>query len=95
MTVEELLSEYPSVGRIEKSISVTIKDAMIEFAKFHVDAALKKACDEAKVSVRKLGVAESYSFTRPYASSHDLDGACSVKVNKDSILESYPLTNIK
>ena len=51
-----------------------IKKAMIEFAKLHVEAALKEAN-------RKVIVTYYYD-----------EG---IRVNKDSILNAYPLTNIK
>ena len=54
-----------------------IKRAMIEFAKLHVEAALKEASDT-KIS----GV---YSKTK-YKRGDD---------DKNSILDAYPLTNIK
>lgn len=51
----------------------------LEFAKFHVTAALKQASENAK----SLGVTASNSVT--YWS----------KIDKDSVLNSYPLTNIQ
>jgi hypothetical protein len=51
-------------------------DKIIEFAKLHVEAALKAASKKATVTRDK----EFYTL------SH---------VNKNSILKSYPLTNIK
>ncbi len=53
----------------------TVKQLMIEFAKFHVEQALKAASKEA--------------YTRDVPFSDD------VEVDPDSILESYPLENIK
>ena len=53
-----------------------IKTAMIEFAKLHVQAALKDASE-------KSTVIRDEEF---YTISH---------VNKNSILNAYPLTNIK
>ena len=50
-------------------------EAMIEFAKLHVEAALKQASEEA--------------HTKDVAYTDD------VEVDKQSILNSYPLTNIK
>jgi hypothetical protein len=47
---------------------------LIEFAKMHVEAALKEASDKA--------IYTGYNLA-------------SIEIDKDSILEAYPLTNIK
>jgi hypothetical protein len=52
----------------------SIYNNMIEFAKLHVEAALKEASENA----------ESYVI-----------GGLTSEVDKDSILNAYPLTNIK
>lgn len=52
-----------------------INNAMLEFAKNHVEAALKEASEKASV----------------YAD----EGGYSEFVDEDSILNAYPLTNIK
>jgi hypothetical protein len=57
-----------------------IEQFMIEFAKLHVDAALKKASDEAEV-FKDLDIKNT---------TYGMIG-----VNSDSILNAYPLTNIK
>ena len=54
----------------------TVPQAMIEFAKLHVESALKNASE-------KSTVIRDEEF---YTISH---------VNKNSILNAYPLTNIK
>ena len=59
----------------QDSSSFTVPEAMIEFAKLHVEAALKGASATDLVSGR------SYEHRTEY--------------DKDSILNSYPLTNIK
>lgn len=51
-----------------------VAEAMIEFAKMHVEAALKEASENA----------ESYVI-----------GGLTSEVDKESILNAYPLTNIK
>jgi len=55
-----------------------IKDAMIEFAKLHVEAALKKASKKAEI----IDVGIDYAIME-------------FVVDKSSILNSYPLENIK
>ena len=53
----------------------TLKWAMIEFAKMHVEAALKAASEN--------------------ADTKDVPYTDDIEVDKDSILYSYPLANIK
>ena len=55
---------------------------MIEFAKLHVEAALKEASTKALMDEDWAydGENENYIYTG---------------INKDSILDAYPLTNIK
>jgi len=56
-----------------------LEKAFIKFAKFHVEAALKKASEKAEAK---------WSKNKDY--SRKFNG-----INKDSILNSYPLENIK
>ena len=74
-TAEEFLtiSDEFEVLETRKQEEVVTK-TMIEFAKLHVEAALKEAN-------RKVIVTYYYN-----------EG---IRVNKDSILNAYPLTNIK
>ena len=58
-----------------------VKDAMILFAKLHVEAALKEASEKAKTKEDIAIFAEGTFETQI--------------VDKDSILNAYPLTNIK
>ena len=68
-TAEEFLSDI-------KNIIYSQEEMMIEFAKLHVDAALKKAAQKAY-----------YRDFSGYIRRSD--------ENRDSILNAYPLTNIK
>jgi hypothetical protein len=58
-----------------------VKNNLIEFTKLHVQAALESASENAK----------SYVSTNGEWTSCNVDS----KVNKESILNSYPLENIK
>jgi hypothetical protein len=58
---------------------------MIEFAKLHVEAALKEASEK----VRQIE--DPYAYTGNTGSEYPADYI----VDKDSILNAYPLTNIK
>jgi hypothetical protein len=64
--------------------------AMIEFAKLHVEAALKEASEKAKASLGK-----DWIRTEETIHPGQLVDTIIIKVDKDSILNSYPLTNIK
>ncbi len=54
-----------------------VEQAMIEFAKLHVEAALKAAVDNVEIN------------------DFDVDGSYSPDIDEESILNSYPLENIK
>lgn len=83
-TAEELLEEhFISVDKsdIKDGHYFVIKEAMKEFAKLHVEAALKEASEKAKTKMEwrtDLGGGEHEEVT----------------VNKNSIKKSYPLDNI-
>jgi hypothetical protein len=74
-TAEEFLSKNIDYV-LENDCKEDVKTAMIEFAKLHVESALKNASE-------KSTVIRDEEF---YTISH---------VNKNSILNAYPLTNIK
>ena len=74
-TAEEFLSKNIDYV-LENDCKEDVKTAMIEFAKLHVEYALKNASE-------KSTVIRDEEF---YTISH---------VNKNSILNAYPLTNIK
>lgn len=67
----------------------TIKQAMIEFTKLHVKAALKEASEQAliKQKFEHLDTPEYSIFFKQNEYSYSID--------KNSILNTYPLTNIK
>ena len=72
--------------------------AMIEFAKMHVEAALKEASEEVTWKMESFdtyfGDSRAFDFIdTDYAG--DPSTGHNVLVDKDSILNSYPLENIK
>lgn len=67
-----------------------LKNIMIEFAKLHVKAALEKAFVNSEMRVSENDTNEYPSFTDNYD-----DGYVTITVSKDSILNAYPLENIK
>lgn len=71
-----------------------IKTAMIEFAKLHVEAALKEASEKA------FAQSSHSNFTSKDRQLYGKQGLIcvhlgEVSVNEESILNSYPLSNIK
>jgi hypothetical protein len=63
---------------------------MIEFAKLHVEAALKAASEKSYVEYIDLETKEVFDYTDVIT-----DDGVGVDINKNSILNSYPLENIK
>lgn len=70
-TAEEFCKNFKPNG---KTWQENFHQTMIEFAKLHVEAALKEASEKATCSEYMVG---------------------EYNVNKNSILNSYPLSNIK
>lgn len=87
-TAEECFNNFvdfeicPLKGYTSKQLTNDTKLAMIEFAKLHVESALREASD-------KVTCSEEYQYD-------EYDNAILIaKINRDSILNSYPLENIK
>lgn len=83
-TAEEFLEDNlsnPTKGWSEKK-------RLIEFAKLYVEAALKEASEKALVEDKDGDLSDIIGYEDGFVN-------ISVKVNKDSILNSYPLENIK
>jgi hypothetical protein len=80
-TAEELLDKkFPEFEDLDNgNIWTNIEETMIEFAKLHVKAALKKVSEKAAININ--GFIQDYD-----------ENLC---VDKNSILTSYPLKNIK
>lgn len=92
ISVEEFLKKFnKEKGNIDKLYyeSYIIGFAK-EFAKLHVEAALKEAFNNSEMRVSENDTNETSSFTDNYD-----DGYVTITVSKDSILNAYPLTNIK
>ena len=67
-----------------------VREAMIEFAKMHVQEALKQASEKGFIEYIDLNTDETFDYTDVIA-----DDDVGVNINKDSILNAYPLENIK
>ncbi len=86
-TAEEFLKKEELVTYIkgQKAWLSNVKSYMIEFAKLHVEAALKIASEKATTTVHKH-----------IHDKDEIDGYILIEIiNKDSILNAYPLENIK
>jgi hypothetical protein len=81
-TAGEFLSREEFFGFNE----VDIKQAMVKFAKFHVEAALKAAAENAKVV--EVNPVKTNCFNQTSIPR-------TITTDKESILESYPLEKIK
>jgi hypothetical protein len=69
----------------KNGLPMSFNEKMIEFAKLHVEQALKAASEK----VRQIE--DPYAYTGNTGSEYPADYI----VDKDSILNAYPLTNIK
>ena len=94
-TAEEFFKEYSdntslSEGHYDYLVEKnSFKEAMIEFAKMHVQEALKQASEKAFVEYIDLNTDEIFDYTEVIT-----DDDVEANVNKDSILNAYPLENI-
>ena len=92
-TAEEVIDKMVKFASVNDTINCTVyslSQVMIEFAKLHVEAALKEASEKAKASLGK-----DWIRTEETIHPGQLVDTIIIKVDKDSILNSYPLTNIK
>jgi hypothetical protein len=97
-TAEEFLQDSFTISHFYNDkynrmscFSDDVQEAMIEFAKLHVEAALKAASQNAEIDdFYVFGTSEDETRINEY----DLNGLKG-KISKNSILNAYPLTNIK
>lgn len=75
--LQDLQSEYEKTGEYKMYFAIDIPNKLREFAKLHVEAALKAASEKAD------GI-DGDNFYIP-----------NTAIDKESILNAYPLTNIK
>lgn len=82
-TAEEFVNDI-------KNIAYSQEEMMIVFAKFHVEEALKSAAENSKVRL-----AEDWIRKEETIYHGQLIHPITVRVEQESILNSYPLENIK
>ena len=75
-TAEEFSKNF-TTGKAEETTQEYITNMLVEFAKLHVEAALKLAAENVEIN------------------DYDEHHQYSPNVDEKSILNSYPLTNIK
>lgn len=103
-TAEEFFTSV--VGENPDEFNRSIKECMIEFAKLHVEAALKEVKKTmVEYTDKKFSEIDMYKFadytwknspnTHPEYDEEMLERPNETVDNKDSILNSYPLENIK
>jgi hypothetical protein len=93
MTAEEFLKNSKNVSYTSLKDEVKlyfIEQDLIEFAKMHVEEALKQASEKAYEEYIDLNTKEIFDYTDVM-----VDDGVGVNINKDSILNAYPLENIK
>ena len=92
-TAEEFVLQHNSKGVDLEWVYVT-KEAMIEFAKLHVEAALEAASERAELAAYEALWELPEEFTEPEKYVRDDLGNITA-IDVQSILKAYPLTNIK
>ena len=90
-TAEEFINENGGFLKYSSAQEfVECQSLMIEFAKLHVEVALEEAYNNSEMRVSENDTNEIPSFTDNYD-----DGYVTITVSKKSILNAYPLENIK
>ena len=84
MTAENFFNKYGGYTRKE------MLERAIEFAQFHINAALRAAYENSEVRVTENALIEEGNCYISYD-----DGVFTITCDKDSILNAYPLDNIK
>lgn len=106
MTAEELFNNYKNYtalteGHYEYLVDEEgFKEALIEFAKYHVQEALKEASKKAtmKVEYPDECYQGSNEYGQTYVCAHDVEHVGEyggISIEEDSILNCYTLENIK
>ena len=85
LTAEDLALNF-EIGNTKRISIEDAKEAMIEFAKLHVEAALKEASEKIKLTDEVCEVLICEALQNHWFKEY---------IDKDSILNSYPLENIK
>jgi hypothetical protein len=79
--LKDLQHEYEETGEYKMYFAIDIPNKLKEFAKMHVEAALKAVLEKIRLSDEVCEVLQKHYFEE--------------YINKESILNSYPLDNIK
>ena len=91
ITAEEFLKKLDDAsGTTWTDSDIDICKAFIEFAKLHVEAALKAASES-----RCINMYDKTWFAQSLEPGTKILDRVNITVDKESILNAYPLTNIK
>ena len=90
-TAEEIFEKYSK--RASRIQEMHFDEMLIEFAKIHVEAALKEAAQKASLLEDNKKVASPRYIIED--SNNNNYNQTEIDIDKDSILDAYPLTNIK
>jgi len=96
MTALELIrNKFPDHNDV--FVLRNIEEFMVEFAKIHVEAALKAAGEKHIPSLYTKGLYKGAKWIelKERDTYNSLEKSIRTKTNKKSILKSYPLSNIK
>lgn len=90
-TVEEFAMKHHIGGTsVFKVTPKEFKEALVEFARLHLEAQTKAIVENAKVSLAKDWVRKEETIH-----PNSLVSSITIKVDEQSILNAYPLDNIK
>ena len=93
-TSKEILDKHKYLVRVETDNSLIedpVPRAMIEFAKLHVQAALEAATANAEADFEPMNWLAEQHCNTPFIQGEDYE----IGISRQSILQSYPLENIK
>jgi hypothetical protein len=92
LTAEDILKAKETYDEEYPTVSISdATEAMIEFAKLHVEAALKTAAGNVEADLEPMGWLAEQHLNSPLIIGEDYE----IGISRNSILNSYPLENIK
>jgi len=102
-TAKELVEQHQltwkSTGAPVPLISTkNLEKSLVEFARLHVEAALKAASEKSMLAIQPEGLDKQFSKESQYSErgGHgEPNWTTRITINEESILNAYPLENIK
>jgi hypothetical protein len=95
-TAEEFVRQFRKTNPIAQAESIEhwMGQYCIEFAKMHVEAALKAASEEVTL-IKDLGEDDEGNFICEKLKTYNDEEGYPIYIDEKSILNAYPLNNIK